>query len=71
LRDRIASRLLEAEVAVLFATVPTFQFYRDQYGRIIARCLHCRVGFTVREDNTGKWAMIVHLQYAHSDCRCQ
>ena len=31
---------------------------------IIARCHHCRVGFTVGENNAGaaKWAMIVRLQ---------
>jgi hypothetical protein len=55
------------------ANIPGFQFYRDQYGTMIARCLHSRVGFTVREDNAGavKWAMIVHLQYVHPDCRCR
>jgi hypothetical protein len=29
------------------ADVPGFQFYRDQNGRTIARCVVCRVGFVV------------------------
>jgi hypothetical protein len=55
------------------ADVPGFQFYHDQYGPIIARCLHCRIGLAVTNENAAavKWAMIVHLQYAHPDCQCR
>jgi hypothetical protein len=43
---------------VAAADGPDFQFYRDRYGPIIARCTHCRIGLTVTDDNAGavKWA---------------
>jgi hypothetical protein len=42
---------------VAAADGPDFQFYRDRYGPIIARCTHCRIGLTVTDDNAGavKW----------------
>ena len=38
-------------------------------GVIVARCVWCRIGFVVREETAerARYAMGVHLQYAHGE----
>jgi hypothetical protein len=54
------------------ADVGGFQFYRDQYGTIIARCLNFRTGLIVTDKNAdaARWGMFVRLLYRLPDCRC-
>jgi len=48
-----------------------YQFYRDQNGVVVARCVLRRAGFVVREDSAlaVKNSMIVHLAGVHR-CGC-
>ena len=49
------------------ADVAGFTFYCDQNGAVVARCVRCRVGFAVREDNAEaiRPRMVMHLEFAH------
>ena len=49
------------------ADVDGFRFYRDQLGTVIARCVRCRVGFTVRSETAEavRPRMVMHLEFAH------
>ena len=49
------------------ADVDGFRFYRDQLGTVIARCVRCRVGFTVRSETAEavRPRMLMHLESAH------
>ena len=49
------------------ADVPGYQFQRDQNGTVIARCVACRIGFTVTETNgeAVKHAMVMHRDLSH------
>ena len=49
------------------ADVDGFRFYRDQNGDVVARCVRCRVGFTVRNETAEavRPRMVMHLESAH------
>ena len=49
------------------ADVDGFRFYRDQLGTVIARCVRCRVGFTVRSETAEavRPRMVMHLESAY------
>jgi hypothetical protein len=49
------------------AEVDGFQFGRDQDGTVVARCIICKVGFVVTDENAAetRHAMIRHLETVH------
>ena len=52
---------------VISDTEASLRFYRDQLGTVIARCVRCRVGFTVRSETAEavRPRMLMHLESAH------
>ena len=49
------------------AAVEGFQFFRNRDGAIIARCVRCRIGLTVTDENADRvrYAMVIHLDAVH------
>jgi hypothetical protein len=42
-----------------------YQFYRDQNGVVVVRCVLCRTGFVVREDSAADVGRIMRLHQLH------